>query len=72
VLPLVSVTVPATAVVPAFSAIALLVTPTALTGPPNCTWMTAFTGTPAAPFGGVTSVTAGAVVCGPAPVVKEV
>src|SRR6185437_5594911 len=41
------------------------------TGPLNRTSIFAFTGTFVSPLAGLTAVTAGAVPCGPAPVVKQ-
>jgi hypothetical protein len=66
--PLPTLTVPGTATLPAVTVIPFAPTLTALTGPLSCTCTTAFTGTPLAPFGGLTATTLGPLVCVPAPV----
>jgi hypothetical protein len=72
-LPLGTLTVPAIAVPPAFTVMALLPsTLTTLTGALNCTWIRAITATPEALFCGLTATTAGAAVSVPVPVVKQV
>ncbi len=61
---------PLTSVPPAETVIALLPTLTALTGVLITTTTCGFTGTPLAPFPGLTCTTLGAVVTAPRPVVK--
>src|ERR1051326_5140878 len=65
-----ALTVPVTGVLPAVNVRPLLPTLTTLTGALTWTCTLAFTGTPAALFGGVTEMIVGAVVCVPAPVVN--
>ena len=71
VVPQHTLTVPATGLPPLGVTVSVPgVTVVPLTGPLSCTWITALTGTPVAPSGGVTPTTVGALGCVFVPVVN--